>query len=79
MVPTLVLDPKTVTAITAIGVMIFVILSILIVGLIIQMPSRRGVGPVYEEEDEEDISKQICCVCLSPPNQNNTRLHLGNS
>ena len=79
MVPTLVLDPKTVTAITAIGVMIFVILSILIVGLIIQMPSRRGVGPVYEEEDEEDISKRICCVCLSPPNQNDTRLHMGNS
>ena len=48
MVPTLVLDPKTVTAITAIGVMIFVILTILVVGLIIQMPNRREVGPVHE-------------------------------
>ena len=76
MVPILVLDPKTANAIIAILVMIFVILSILVVGLIIQMPSRCGVGPVYEEEDEEDIRKHICCVCLSPPNQNDTRVRI---
>ena len=80
MVPTLVLDPKTANAIIAILVMVFVILSILIVGLIMQMPSRRGGGSVHDEEDEEDISKRICCVCLSPPNPNDTpRLNSRNS
>ena len=76
MSPTLVLDPKTVTAITAIGVMIFVILGILVVGLIIQMPNRREVGTVHEAEDEEDISRRICCVCLSPPNHKDTRVRM---
>ena len=76
MSPTLVLDPKTVAAIVAIGVMIFVILGILVVGLIIQMPNRCEVGTVHEAEDEEDISKRICCVCLSPPNHNDTRVRI---
>ena len=73
---TLVLDPETVTSLVAIGVMIFVILGILVVGLIIQMPNGCEVGTVHEAEDEEDISRRICCVCLSPPNHKDTRVHI---
>ena len=68
MMPTLVLDAKTANAIIAILVIVFVILAILSVGFILQMSSRPG--DVNDEEDEEDISKRICCVCLCPPNPN---------
>ena len=74
---TLVLDPETVTSLVAIGVMIFVILGILVVGLIIQMPNGREVGTVHEaEDDEEDISRRICCVCLTTPDHKDTRVRM---
>ena len=66
--PELVLDEYTANAVVAILVIFAVITAILSVGFILQMFSRPG--DVNDEEDEEDISNWICCVCLCPPNPN---------
>ena len=76
---TLVLDPETVTSLVAIGVMIIVIFGMLVVGLVMQMqmPNGREVGTVHgAEDDEEDISRRICCVCLTPPDHKDTRVRM---
>ena len=66
--PELVLDANTANAIVAILVIFAVITAILSVGFILQMSQR--FGDVNVEEDEEDVNKRICCVCLCPPNPN---------
>ena len=60
--PELVLDEYTANAVVAILVIFAVITAILCVGFILQMSQR--FGDVNGDEDEENVSKRICCVCL---------------
>jgi hypothetical protein len=59
----LALDENTAKAVVAILVIFAAFLS---VGIILQMSQR--FGDVNDDEDEEDVSRRICCVCLCPPN-----------
>ena len=61
----LALDENTAKAVVAILVVCAILTAFLSVGFILQMSQR--FGDVNDDEDEEDVGRRICCVCLCPP------------